>query len=196
MKSVFKPVAALLMLGLLGGCDNNTPLMTKVLEQDTAAVEATLTAGGDIDARNSYGWTALTHAARLGHTDIMRLLIKNGADVNAVDDTSWSPLLRTAMKGHADAAQLLLEHGADITHKDNNGWTALHWAAQSDSSRIMKMLIEKGADLNATTEDGWTPRMVAQNEGNVELVNLINRWMKQAGTASPLDKKIYKKEEE
>ena len=195
MKKFCKLVAALLLLGVLSGCDNNTLLMDRVLERDAKGVEAAISTTEDINARNNYGWTALTHAARLGDTEMMRLLIENGADVNAVDDTSWSPLLRAAMKGYPDAVELLLENGADIRHTDNNGWTALHWAAQSDSGKIMRMLIDRGADLNAVTEDGWNARMVAQNEGNVDLVNMINRWMKALG-GSPLDRPIHKKEEQ
>ena len=55
-------VAALSVL--LMACDNNTPLMEKVIEEDAAAVELMLAQGNDIEARNNYGWTALMHAAR------------------------------------------------------------------------------------------------------------------------------------
>ncbi len=193
MKNFYGPMAVLCLLGALSGCDNNTLLMDRVLEGDVGGVEAAILSTDDINTRNNYGWTALTHAARLGNTELMRLLIENGADVNAVDDTSWSPLLRAAMKGYPDAVKLLLENGADIHHTDNNGWTALHWAAQSDSGKSMRMLIDYGADLNAITDDGWNPRMVAQNEGNAELTNMINRWMKEEGVGSPLDRPIQRK---
>ncbi len=185
MMRFFKGVAALMVGALLIACDNNTPLMERVVKGDIKGVEAELAKGGDIEAHNNFRWTALTHAARLGDVAMVKLLIEKGANVNAIDDTSWSPLMRTAMKGHVEVAKLLLAHGADIHHVDNGQWTALHWAAQQDDSEMMRVLLDAGADINAQTRDGRTPRMVAQSEGHTDLVNLISRWMNNADGTKP-----------
>ena len=34
--------------------------------------------GGDVDGKDSWGWTALMHAAKNGHTDVAKLLIDRG----------------------------------------------------------------------------------------------------------------------
>ena len=180
MNNWWKAVLTVTLAGTLMACDSNTVMMDKVLDEDSASVKAMLDGGAEVNARNDYGWTALTHAARMGHTELAALLLDSGAEVDAVDDTGWTPLMRAVMKGHQQTAQLLLNRGANIKHRDKNGWTVLHWAAQQDNAEQMKALIDAGSDLFGQTDDGWTPRMVAQNDGHVELVNLINRWMKKA----------------
>ena len=40
-------------------------------------------AGADVNAQDNSGWTALTHAAWGGNTEIVRTLMDVGADVNA-----------------------------------------------------------------------------------------------------------------
>ena len=93
---------------LLTACDNNTPLMKKVLKGDTAAVSALIAKGADVNARNSYGWTALSHAARIGNAELVKLLLVHGADVNTHDQSGWTPLMRAAMKGHTETVRVLL----------------------------------------------------------------------------------------
>ena len=70
---------------LVAACDKNTPLMDKVVAGDAAAVSALIAKGADVNARNNYGWTALSHAARAGNAELVKLLLAHGADVNARD---------------------------------------------------------------------------------------------------------------
>lgn len=59
------------------------------------------------------GYTALHHAALLGHLDVCSLLIASGADVNAVACVDGStPLHKAAQGGHAAIVRKLLTHGA------------------------------------------------------------------------------------
>ena len=57
--------------------------------------------------------TPLHVASRLGHVDIVRLLLEHGADAQAQDDDKRTPLLLASLNGHLEAARVLLEHGAN-----------------------------------------------------------------------------------
>ena len=62
------------------------PLTQAVTSGDAKAVRAALAAGGDVNERNNGGQTALILAVILGHTDLVRLLVKSGADPHLRDN--------------------------------------------------------------------------------------------------------------
>jgi ankyrin repeat protein len=43
-----------------------------------------------IDAANADGFTALITACKMGHTEVVRLLLQRGADVNAVTKSNYT----------------------------------------------------------------------------------------------------------
>jgi hypothetical protein len=55
-------------------------------------VERLLREGADIHARDAEGRTALHHAARMGHLDIVKALVLSGSDVDATDKWGKTPL--------------------------------------------------------------------------------------------------------
>lgn len=96
---------------------------------DVAAVDESLGAGADIDARDGAGITALSWATMLGRADAVEALIDRGADVNATNDDGSTSLHGAAFFGREDCARLLLEGGADPDARNGRGETPL------DSSR-------------------------------------------------------------
>ena len=67
------------------------------------------------------GWTPLHEASRIGHMDVLQLLIERGFEVNRdfeiTDGTSeyWgSALTEALLHNNLDAAKLLIKHGADV----------------------------------------------------------------------------------
>src|SRR3990167_2687096 len=62
----------------------------------------------------SPGDTPLNVASRLGHTDIVRLLLERGADMEIPNDVEATPL---AVAKNNNIVKLLLEFGADINHE-------------------------------------------------------------------------------
>ena len=170
------PRAAGLLLGLflLAGCDNNTPLMQAVMHEDLAEAQK-LVAEGDVNARNNFNWTALTHAARTGNTELITLLLDRGADINAQDESGATPLIRASTRGHTDAVKLLLARGAAVNLPDRSQSTALHWAAIRDHIDIVQALIAAGADLSARNAQGMTPMMAAMNKGRNNIALLLQR---------------------
>jgi ankyrin repeat protein len=47
--------------------------------------------GADLNAKNSEGWTALHHAAKRGHKELILILIDASADLNAQTNTGKIP---------------------------------------------------------------------------------------------------------
>ena len=74
-----------------------------------------------------YGTTLLHSAARSGHTQLTRLLIREGANINAQDEDGESPLhAAMARSGNYEIARTLLEHGADPACRAIDGKTPFH----------------------------------------------------------------------
>ena len=78
-----------------------------------------LKAGANPDARNPEGRTALMEAARLGHVNIIRILIRAGAKLNLREPRdNRTALMFATSSGHPNAARALIYAGATV----NNGW--------------------------------------------------------------------------
>ena len=73
MKAWGRGLLFLLASAMLTACDNNTPMMKAVIDENNEAVTKMLGEGAEVDARNNYGWTALMHASRQGHVELMTL---------------------------------------------------------------------------------------------------------------------------
>jgi len=120
---------------------------------------------------------AVQWAAYLGHTDILRLLLKSGVDVEIVsktfrlatqsqtlralkntevakllvdfvNDKGRSLLMHAAIKGDLELIQLLLKHGANINRVNSVGNSAIAYAREKGYVEIVKVLLDAGADPN------------------------------------------------
>ena len=117
----------------------------------TAAVEALVAAGADV---NSTDWLGLTplHMAVCFNPDAaavtaaVEVLVAAGADVRAKSDTGAEPLHLAVGQGNgveaqAAAVQALLASGADAQAKNRNGDTPLPYALDSKNSQTAEDLL-------------------------------------------------------
>jgi uncharacterized protein len=107
----------------------------------------------DWSLKNKDGLTALHEAAKGGHLEAVRLLLKAGAGVNAQDESGCSSLLIAIVRGFPLLVQCLIEHGAELSLPNIGGWTALHVAAEEGHLEIVQILLKAGADVNAQDEN-------------------------------------------
>jgi ankyrin repeat protein len=68
--------------------------------------------GANVNARSTYGDTALHKAVLGGHIQTVKLLLEKDADINAKDNQEWTPLHGAARNGNANVVQLLLANKA------------------------------------------------------------------------------------
>ena len=102
---------------LLVGCGpSERALRSAAHDGNIEAVKRQLAAGANVNAPNTYGWTALYWASSRGHKEIVELLIANGADVNVQSDNGRTPLdgaidPHPTLDRQPEIADLLRKHG-------------------------------------------------------------------------------------
>lgn len=97
-----------------------TPLLKMAsLAGVSATVQLHIRRGGDINARDNKGRSALMMAASRGHAEICLLLIGAGADVQAVDNDGKSVLEIARENNHACIIKILDEHEISKPDLDN-----------------------------------------------------------------------------
>jgi len=124
-----------------------TPLMIAAAEGHVETVSALVEAGGDVNATNALGRTALMFASSYGFLAIVNDLLAHRADPNLVpkDSTGWTALIAAAHNGHREVVTMLLGHGADASIADKQGKTALAWAEARGHVKVAQAL----SDLTA-----------------------------------------------
>jgi ankyrin repeat protein len=126
--------------------------------------------GATVNAVGDYDESALGAAARQGHEEVVKLLLRNHALIDAKDTDGATPLMRAST---ANIVELLLHAGADINAQDNEGRSVLHYAVASPNFYVIQSLLENGANIDCTDNTGITPILQAAGLGNEELVLLL-----------------------
>jgi ankyrin repeat protein len=180
--------------------DANESLILAAMKGDAAAARDLLASGADVEATDIHSATALTWAAGLGHTAVVRTLVDVGVDVNERTGNllDWTPLMYVAIAGHAEATTVLCSAGADPNAKTHpmgpmtfmilpgvivtaqdwgvpSGLTPLVLATLAGHRETVWRLLECGADVNAENEKGKTALMWAKELGRSEVVQMLER---------------------
>jgi ankyrin repeat protein len=127
----------------------------------------------NIDVRDpDSGWTALHFAARGGHVDFARILLKNKANVNAMGADGMTPLHLAAGWGTKEVVGLLLQEGADkdmICKQHDGEKTALDIAKQNlrtENAKFIDRWLPVGLGHSTMTELSETPARPYSDEPN------------------------------
>ena len=65
-----------------------------------------------VNQQDAIGDTPLLRAARIGHTEIVNMLLKARADLNKQANDGSTPLHEAAYNGHTEIVRMLLDAGA------------------------------------------------------------------------------------
>jgi dipeptidyl aminopeptidase/acylaminoacyl peptidase/ankyrin repeat protein/outer membrane protein assembly factor BamB len=113
-------------------------LLSAARKGDVAMVRALLIKGADVNARSSYGVTALSFAADKGHLDVVKLLLEQGADVNTKDRFyNASPIDWASMHQHPGIVKALVEAGA------NGAAAQLPAAAAAGNIELVRIILDQ-----------------------------------------------------
>jgi len=109
---------------------SNNKLHLAAREGDETAIRQLLEGDVDVDAKYD-GQTPFQLAARWGHREVVRILLKISPDTDIADSEGNTALLLASQYGHKEVVRLLLKDGVemDIDASNNSGRTALHMAA-------------------------------------------------------------------
>ena len=141
-----------------------------------------VTAEGRPKDMNHGGFTPLLYAAREGHVECIRALVKGKADLNLTDPDGTTPLVLALMNGHWDAAKLLIDSGADVNLWDIYGQAPLYMAVdmnilpagfrveipgidKASGIEVVRLLLDKGANPNAQLKLRPPYRNAVQDRG-------------------------------
>lgn len=128
----------------------------------------------DLNARDEAGITAVSHAARLGHTEILNTMLKFGLNANIPDKEGHTPLAMTFINKQREAAQLLIKRGADVNAHAADYITPIHFASHQGDIELVKMLVSYGADVNAViVNNGYTALHWAVIQGHAHVVEFL-----------------------
>ena len=116
----------------------NTPLIWAADAGSQASISSLLARGVDINTRGFLGATAVSRAARSGHsTALAQLLAAPGVDADMPNDKMQSPLHFAAFKRHIQCVQLLLQRGANTLVLDRKGRTPAEDTSDEEIRRVI-----------------------------------------------------------
>jgi uncharacterized protein len=154
--------------------DGTTPLHWAVQQDRLDIVEALISAGANVNAKNRYGITPLVLAATTGNASVTAALLKAGADVRVSVPETGSVLITAARTGNPEVVKLLLAAGADVNFSERySGQTPLMWAAAEGHSEAVKALIAGGANVEAKARDMKTALFFAVRRGDMNSVSAL-----------------------
>ncbi len=172
-------IAAVAASGLLVFSLGSASAVSSVLEAarsgDVDRLRAELRAGGDVNAAQGDGFTALHWAARTGNREAAELLIAAGADLSATTRLgSHAPLHVAAAAGSAGVAEALIAAGVEVAAPTETGALPIHYAAASGDAETIAVLVAGGADLDAVEPNwGQTPLMFAAGMARAEAASAL-----------------------
>ncbi|NWH37648.1 ASB18 protein, partial [Chloropsis hardwickii] len=97
--------------------------------------------------------TPLCLAARHGHPDCLRHLLRRGADPNLAPG-GQGPLHQACLGGHSSCVELLLEYRAQPNLRSDQGTAPLHLCTTPGSLRCARLLLMHGAAVELPSEAG------------------------------------------
>ena len=155
------------------GCQKTTPLHEAARGGHRDVVQVLLDGGADPYKEDMLGRTALSCAALMDKTTVVRVFTRNETDLNKPTKSGSTPLHYAAANGNPDLVNMLLDGGAEPNKADKDGDTPLHLAAWYGHRDLVVLLLDRGAAPNMANNQGRTPLHGAAHDGHNKVVHLL-----------------------
>ncbi|KAF2310566.1 hypothetical protein GH714_014522 [Hevea brasiliensis] len=130
--------------------------------------------GGDVNAVDHTGQTALHWSAVRGAIQVAELLLQEGAQVAAADMYGYQTTHVAAQYGQtAFLYHIVSKWNADPDVPDNDGRSPLHWAAYKGFADCIRLLLFLDAYRGRQDKEGCTPLHWAAIRGNLEACTVL-----------------------
>jgi len=152
-----------------------SPVADAAMERQRDVVRTLLQGGGDVNAAQGDGMTALHWAALSSDTEMAEMLLYAGANVKAKTRLQgYTPLFLASRVGDPRMVSALLRASADVNETTASGASPLMVAAASGQAGAVSALVEAGADVNAAESGrGQTALMFAAFKNRTEVIDLL-----------------------
>lgn len=145
--------------------------------KNVACCNILLASGSDLNARNSYGHTALRVVCRgTGSRPLLERLVAAGTDINVQDASGETALSNATYGRHVACGIFLLEQRAnmDLANGANGrGDAPIHIAVTSDVHEVLMQLLERGAVYTKGNSFGQTVLHVASRMAESKTVEIM-----------------------
>ena len=148
-------------------------LLQLVLAGHTAAVEAMLGRGVDVNATDENGWSPLFHASQKGQPSMVKALLTHRACATLTGKSGETALMVASEQGQLKIAGLLLAANCSVNMASSDGTTALMGACLHSRIDVARLLLEKKADVDASTIQGGTAVAVACHGDEVLSADIV-----------------------
>ena len=127
-----------------------------------------------------FRYNAMYFAARIGHVDVMQLMVTNSQhpiNFNLGSTDGDTPLGEAVVYNHFHMVQWFIHHKVDIHFRDKYGHAPIHLAAYAGSLESLKLLHQAGADINSVVTDGnasgESPLALACDQNRIPIIRYL-----------------------
>ncbi|KAK5629214.1 hypothetical protein RRF57_004929 [Xylaria bambusicola] len=127
----------------------------------------------DIEAKDVYGRTPLSYAARKGHTVIAKRLVKSKANTRSKDNVGGTPISYALCFGQDELVRVLLR-GTPVNSDHNDLELLLSTAIEMDDVPTIMLLLDSGK-INPSSggKEGQPSLLYAVKNGKEDVVKLL-----------------------
>ncbi|KAH0558880.1 hypothetical protein GP486_004486 [Trichoglossum hirsutum] len=115
---------------------------------------------------------SLFEASAMGHDLVMKELIQNITEMQGTAEYSPITLYRAAQLGYTAVVKQILQAGADVDAV-HDGSTPLHLAARSGHRPVVEVLLQHKVKVSVANDMGLIPLHVAAHNGHPAIVELL-----------------------
>jgi ankyrin repeat protein len=163
---------------------------------DVARARRLISAGANVNAKDSTEQSAYLIATSEGYLRLLELTLASGAKVGSLDSFDGTGLIRSAERGHHDIVGRLVQTPIDVDHVNSLGWVALHEAiilgdGSQDYVDTVRVLVAAGADLQVPSQnDGVVPLQHAASAGFDRIVATLEAGLSQRSARKDADSRL------